>query len=191
VSVKLRRIRYREQQILYYDGLHFADAKQRKQPLPPTAVVGFVGFKREAGIPKNRSLAANIDADRALISFKEMPITLVQANYDAGEVACREIGALAVEGAALINDSEHGQNPTLLGIVEVNGFIREPSRNRPHGHRSFLCILASRFHEARFVRITDGRLPIWLDPFGMLEPQVVVNLLAKLGVGVDLVRRHR
>jgi hypothetical protein len=27
-----------------------------------------------------------------------------------------------------------------------------------------------------------------LHPFGMLEPQVVVNLLPKLGVGVDLVR---
>ena len=27
-----------------------------------------------------------------------------------------------------------------------------------------------------------------LDPFGMLDPQVVVNLLPKLGVGVDLVR---
>jgi hypothetical protein len=30
-----------------------------------------------------------------------------------------------------------------------------------------------------------------LDPFGMLEPQVVVNLLPKLGVGVDFVRRER
>ena len=44
---------------------------------------------------------------------------------------------------------------------------------------------AEQFHEARFVRITDGRLPIWLDPVRMLESQVVVNLLLKLGVGVD------
>jgi len=29
---------------------------------------------------------------------------------------------------------------------------------------------------------------IWLDPFGMLDPQVVVNLLPELGVGVDFVR---
>jgi hypothetical protein len=28
---------------------------------------------------------------------------------------------------------------------------------------------------------------IWLDPFGILDPQVVVNLLPKFGVGVDLV----
>ena len=45
-------------------------------------------------------------------------------------------------------------------------------------------------HEARLVRITNGRLAIWLHPFGMLEPQVVVNLLPKLGIGMDLVK-HR
>ena len=44
------------------------------------------------------------------------------------------------------------------------------------------------FREARLVRITDGGFAIWLDPFGMLNPQVVVNLLLELGVGVDLVR---
>ena len=44
------------------------------------------------------------------------------------------------------------------------------------------------FHEARLVRITHGGLAIWLDPFGMLGPQVVVDLLPELGVGVDLVR---
>ena len=48
--------------ISYYDGLHFADAKDREQPLPPTAVVGF----KSAGVAKDRSLAANIDADRRL-----------------------------------------------------------------------------------------------------------------------------
>src|SRR5262249_61295229 len=31
----------------------------------------------------------------------------------------------------------------------------------------------------------------WLDPFGMLDPQVVVNLLPELGVGVDLMMRGR
>jgi len=44
------------------------------------------------------------------------------------------------------------------------------------------------FHEAGIVRITNGGLAIWLHPFGMLEPQVVVNLLPKLAIGVDLVR---
>jgi hypothetical protein len=40
---------------------------------------------------------------------------------------------------------------------------------------------SERFHEARLVRITHGRFAIWLDPFGMLDPEVVVNLLPQLG----------
>jgi hypothetical protein len=49
------------------------------------------------------------------------------------------------------------------------------------------CI--EQFHEARLVGITHGAFAIWLDPFGVLNPQVVVDLLPKLGVTVDLVRR--
>jgi len=45
------------------------------------------------------------------------------------------------------------------------------------------------FHQTRLVRITHGALAIWLDPFGMLDPEVVVNLSPKLGVRVDFVRR--
>jgi hypothetical protein len=44
------------------------------------------------------------------------------------------------------------------------------------------------FRETRLVRITHGGFAIWLDPFGMLDPQVVVNLLPEFGVSVDLVR---
>jgi len=47
------------------------------------------------------------------------------------------------------------------------------------------------FHQARLVRITHGRFAIWLDPFGVLNPKVVVNLLPELHVGVDLMRRGR
>ena len=86
-----------------------------EQPLPPTAVVG---FRSEAGVAKDRSPAANIDADCALIGFKEMPITPVDAKHHALEVARGEIGGLAVERAALINDFERRQNPALLDIVE-------------------------------------------------------------------------
>ena len=51
---------------------------------------------------------------------------------------------------------------------------------------------AQEFREARLVNITCGGFAIWLDPFGMLDPQIVVNLLQQLGVGVDLVRQgHR
>ena len=56
--------------------------------------------------------------------------------------------------------------------------VGSPSRQR-----------VEQFHEARLVRITHGGLAIWLDPFGMLNPQGVVKLLPELGVGVDL-RRH-
>ena len=45
------------------------------------------------------------------------------------------------------------------------------------------------FYEARLVRITDGRFAIWLDPFGVLDSQVAVNLLPELAIGVDLVMR--
>ena len=107
--------------------------KAREQPLPPTAVVRF-GSK--TGAAKDRSSVANIDPDRALISFKGVPITPVEANHHAGEVARGEIGGLAVERAALINNFERRQNPALLGI-EFGGFICEPCRDRPHGHRLF------------------------------------------------------
>ena len=45
------------------------------------------------------------------------------------------------------------------------------------------------FRQARLVRITHGRFAIWLDPFRMLNPKVVVNLLPKLRVSVDLMLR--
>ena len=41
--------------------------------------------------------------------------------------------------------------------------------------------------QARLVKLAHGRLAVWLDPFGMLPSQVVVNLLLKLGHGVDRV----
>jgi hypothetical protein len=60
------------------------------------------------------------------------------------------------------------------------------SSDRLVGSPSRQCV--EQFHEARLVRITHGAFAIGLDPFGMLDPEVVVNLLPKLGVGVDLVR---
>jgi len=77
-------------------------------------------------------VTANIDADRAFISFKKIPVREVEANHDALKVACREILRLAVEHATLINDFEVRQNPALLDIVEFDGFIREPDHNRRH-----------------------------------------------------------
>jgi len=50
-----------------------------------------------------------------------------------------------------------------------------------HWHRT-----KEQFHQARLVRITHRRLAIWLDPVGMLDPQVVVNLLQQVRVSADL-----
>jgi hypothetical protein len=44
------------------------------------------------------------------------------------------------------------------------------------------------FYGTRLVRITLGGFAIWLDPLGMLDPQIVVNPLSKLAVSMDLVR---
>ena len=70
-----------------------------------------------------------------------------------------------------------------------------PDGKRPLYRRRFLHTFyfgsrqsIDQFHEAGVVRITNGGLATWLHPFGMLEPQVVVNLLPKLGIGADLVR---
>ena len=41
------------------------------------------------------------------------------------------------------------------------------------------------FRETRLVRIAHGGFAIWLDPFGMLDPQIAVNLLLEFGVRVN------
>jgi len=77
----------------------------------------------------------------------------------------------------------HGRGADSVWSL-FEGAIR--SSDRLVGSPSRQCV--EQFHEARLVRITRGALAIWLDPFGMLDPEVVVNLLLELGVGVDLVR---
>ena len=44
------------------------------------------------------------------------------------------------------------------------------------------------FREARVVRITLGGFAIWLNPFGMLDPQIAVNPLLEFGVRVNWMR---
>jgi len=63
-----------------------------------------------------------------------MATAVIVAGYfsDALNVARGEIGGLAVERATFINDFEGRQNPVLLDIVEFDGFIWEPDRNRRH-----------------------------------------------------------
>ena len=40
------------------------------------------------------------------------------------------------------------------------------------------------FYETRLVRIPLRGIAIWLDPFGVLDPQIVVNPLLELAVGM-------
>jgi len=55
-----------------------------------------------------------------------------------------------------------------------------------HGSRGI-----EQFHQTRLVRIAQWRLAILLDPLGMLDPQVVVNLLQQVRVSVDFLRHSR
>ena len=58
--------------------------------------------------------------------------------------------------------------------------------NRLVGSRSRECV--EQFYQTRLVRVTRGAFAIWLNPFGMLDAKVVVNLFPKLGVGEDFVK---
>ena len=83
------------------------------------------------------------------------------------------------------NERCHGQVPKARGLLKavlVGG-------DRGAGLIGFrLSQALQQFHQARLVRITCRRIAIRLDPFGMLDPQVVVNLFPQLCVGVDLLK---
>jgi hypothetical protein len=61
--------------------------------------------------------------------------------------------------------------------------------NRLSGFSSHQTI--EQFHETRLIRIAHGRFSICLDPFRVLNPEVVVNLLPELHVGMDLMMQGR
>src|SRR5437773_4135937 len=86
-------------------------------------------------------------------------------------------------------------NPDRSAKTPQPALIAKLYMMRPLYHRRFLHTFYVRsrqrvdeFHEACLVRITNGGLAVWLHPVGMFEAQVVVNLLAELGVGADLVK---
>jgi hypothetical protein len=54
--------------------------------------------------------------------------------------------------------------------------------------RTLLFEDIERSHQPRLVRVTRGAFAIWLHPFGMLHPQVVVNLSTQLRVCMHLVK---
>ena len=50
--------------------------------------------------------------------------------------------------------------------------------------------IIEQFHQARLVRVAHGRFAIWLDPFRVLNPEVVMNLLPELHVSMDLMMQR-
>ena len=78
---------------------------------------------------------------------------------------------------------------TSITVMFTLKFLFECAMNisyRVLRSRSRKCI--EQFREAHLVRITDRGLAIWLDPIGVLNPQVVMNLLPEFGIGMNLVR---
>jgi hypothetical protein len=65
--------------------------------------------------------------------------------------------------------------------------VEKLTRSVGHGFRAGVRIGFEQLAQTRLVKITHWRFAIWLDPFGMLPSQVVVNLLLKLGQSVDRV----
>ncbi|PYK07287.1 MAG: hypothetical protein DME66_01715 [Verrucomicrobia bacterium] len=61
--------------------------------------------------------------------------------------------------------------------------------NRLSGFSSRQTI--EQFPQARLVRITHRRFAIWLDPFRVLYPEIVVNLLPEFRVSMDLMMQGR
>jgi hypothetical protein len=90
--------------------------------------------------------------------------------------------------------ARHGGQAVKAGYScaeSVCSLFEKPMRinNRLSGFSSGQTI--EQFHQARLVRITHGRFAIRLDPFRVLNPKIVVNLLPKLRVSVDLMMQGR
>jgi len=84
---------------------------------------------------------------------------------------------------------ERGQRTSLKSEIKLSRYPRR--RRRQSVLRQFgRARPVTSFEEppqARLVKIAHGRLAAWLNPFGMLPSQVVVNLSLKLGHGVGRV----
>jgi hypothetical protein len=76
-------------------------------------------------------------------------------------------------------------------IQSVCSLFEKTMRVNNRLDRFFLRQIIEQFHQPRLVRIAHGRFATWLDPFGVLNPKVVVNLLSELRVSVDLTMQGR
>ncbi len=81
----------------------------------------------------------------------------------------------------LLPTSKQSLNPAVA-LLQAIVIVRD-ARALPY--QNIEC-----FPQARFVRITHGRLAIWLDPLGMLDPQVIVNPFSQVCVRMKLVKHN-
>ena len=88
----------------------------------------------------------------------------------------------SIEGPSRTGISDEGRSETRGQRTSFKSEIKLSSFGRARPGTSF-----EEPPQARLVKIAHGRLAAWLDPFGMLPPQVVVNLSLKLGHGVGRV----
>src|SRR4029077_3317382 len=93
-------------------------------------------------------------------------------------VCCRPLPNQKTDRARLLPASKQPLN-SAVALLNAIAVVRN---TRPLPFQDIEC-----FHQTRLVRITHGRLAIWLDPLGMLDPQVVVNLSPQVCVRMELV----
>jgi hypothetical protein len=82
------------------------------------------------------------------------------------------------------------RSPSIWKSLSFSSLFEGAMRSSTIPAGSFSRQSAEEFCEQRLVRITHRGRAIWLDPFGMLDPQVAVNLLPELRVGMDLGRHE-
>ncbi len=94
--------------------------------------------------------------------------------------SCRPLLNHGTDRARLLPTSKQSLN-SAVALLKAIAVVRN-TRALPQN--------IERFHQARLVRITHGRLAIWLDPLGMLDPQVAVNLFPQVCVCIKLVKHN-
>jgi len=96
-------------------------------------------------------------------------------------VCCRPLLKQRTSRARLLPTSKHSLN-SAVALLKAIAIV---SDTRVLAYQDI-----EHFHQARLVRITHGRLAIRLDPLGMLDSQVIVNLFPQICVGVGSLKHN-
>ena len=96
-------------------------------------------------------------------------------------MCCRPLLKQRTNRARLLPTSKHSLN-SAVALLKAIAIV---SDTRVLAYQDI-----EHFHQARLVRITHGRLAIRLDPLGMLDSQVIVNLFPQICVGVGSLKHN-